>query len=170
VTKEQNLVIRVLMIAAMTVIVLLLMHLTSASQSNAQHQQDDHATLPASRIVVQTKEQRLIAMADAWTGDISFGAPYSALAPLSSLESAKTDARFDPADDYWGLPRSQGVETVSGYCSACHSLAIVMQQRQTEEDWDYLLNWMVEKQGMALPPDDIRAEIIAYLSREFGPP
>ena len=66
------------------------------------------------------------------------------------------------------LRRSEGVETVAAYCSACHTLQIVMQQRQTRDGWDYLLTWMAEKQGMAEPPPDMRAEILDYLSREFG--
>ncbi len=156
------------MVLAMAVIVLSLMQLMSAPQTNDQSGHGDNTdTLPI-RETVLTKEQRLVAMADNWSGEIAYGAPYSALTPLNSVENAATDIRFNPADDYWGLPRSEGIETVAGYCSACHSLAIVMQQRQTQDGWNYLLNWMVEKQGMAPLPDDMRAEIISYLSREFG--
>jgi hypothetical protein len=109
----------------------------------------------------------VFAMAANYQGEIDFGAPYSALSPLSDIDAIAAPSGFDPGDDYWGLPRSKGVEIVAGYCSACHSLALVMQQRQSREGWDELLNWMVEKQGMADPDPTTRAAILGYLSREF---
>ena len=110
----------------------------------------------------------IIKMADGWTGEIAYGAPYAALAPLSADDAVAADILFDPTDDYWGLPRSDGIDLVAGYCGACHSLSIVMQQRQTAEGWTYLLDWMEEKQGMAPLPGDDRAAILSYLKREFG--
>ncbi len=122
------------------------------------------ATAPIS----QSRQQHINAMANNWTEKINFGMPYSALTPLSKSNTTISDTPFDPADDYWGLPRSNGFETVAGYCGACHSLAIVMQQNQNEDGWNYLLNWMADKQGMAPPPTEMRTEIISYLTREFG--
>jgi len=168
VTNAQNLFFRLLMVVAMMAIILSLMQLMGASQTVEPSSHSDTVDTTPIREIILTKEQRLSAMANDWSGEIAYGAPYSALTPLNSVENAATDIRFNPADDYWGLPHSEGVETVAGYCSACHSLAIVMQQRQTDEGWDYLLNWMVEKQGMSPPPDDMRIEIISYLAREFG--
>lgn len=75
---------------------------------------------------------------------------------------------FNPADDYWGLPRADGVDLVAGYCAACHSLRIVMQQNASETRWRELMAWMIEKQGMAAPPDEDLEQIIAYLSDHFG--
>ena len=77
-------------------------------------------------------------------------------------------ASFNPADDYWGLPRDDGVDLVAGYCAACHSLRIVMQQHASEARWRELMLWMIEKQGMAPPPDDDLETIIRYLSDHFG--
>mgnify|MGYP000362660864 CR=1 FL=1 len=108
------------------------------------------------------------AMAGAWNGEINYAPAYAALDPLTALASAEATSLFDPQDDYWGLPRANGYEEVAAYCTACHSLRIVMQQRQPREGWDYLLNWMVEKQGMAPPPADDRALLLDYLSQEFG--
>lgn len=110
------------------------------------------------------------AMAANWSGEIDFGALYSALAPSASPEQAALSSAFDPADDYWGLPRTPGFETVAAWCGACHSLALVMQQNQPAEGWDRLLSWMVEVQGMPAPKADERAELVSYLAREFGPP
>ena len=107
-------------------------------------------------------------MAADWDGIINFYLPYAALVPQTETDSTNRGFRFNPVDDYWGLPRSEGVETVAGLCGACHSLAIVMQQRQTEEGWKYLFDWMIEKQGMAPIDGPTRDEVITYLSREFG--
>lgn len=114
------------------------------------------------------QENVFTAMADVWSGEINYAPSYAALNPYRAEITETAGAMFDPADDYWGLPRSEGVETVSDYCAACHSLQIVMQQRQTREGWDYLLTWMVEKQGMAEPAPETREDILDYLTREFG--
>ena len=94
-----------------------------------------------------------------WT----FNALDPGLAPSETIAAA-----FDPTDDYWGLPRNEGYDLVAGYCAACHSLRIVMQQRASAERWDALLDWMVEKQGMAEPPAEDRAALVRYLSEAFG--
>ncbi len=111
---------------------------------------------------------RITAMADEWSGEIDFAAPYSALSPWTNDATIVGASAFDPADELWGLPRTNGVEVVAGYCGSCHSLALVMQQRQSADGWNRLLDWMIEKQGMAAPNPGPRGEIIAYLSREFG--
>ncbi len=156
---------RALMISVMVSCVLILMNLTGShrdSENGTRNAIGDHVGSPT------TQAARIKTMADDWDGNINFDSPYEALAPLTVSDSEKLDIRFNPADDYWGLPRSEGVETVAGLCGACHSLAIVMQQRQTEKGWNYLFDWMIEKQGMAAIAGPTRDEIITYLSREFG--
>jgi cytochrome c1 len=96
-----------------------------------------------------------------------YGWTFNALDP-SVLAAAETPSQFDPADDYWGLPRESGYELVAAYCVACHSLRIVMQQRASETRWRELMQWMVDKQGMADPPADDRETMIAYLSETYG--
>ena len=112
------------------------------------------------------------AMADNWDGEIQFVTNFNALDPSLAPADAAGDSRvasvFDPNDDYWGLPRDEGVEYVASFCAACHSLQIVMQQRRSEERWHELLDWMIDTQGMVAPPDDIRQDIEAYLGRNFG--
>lgn len=51
--------------------------------------------------------------------------------------------RYDPNDEYSGMPRTKGVETVVAQCAYCHSAALVMQQRLSRERWDKLVDWMV---------------------------
>lgn len=100
--------------------------------------------------------------------EINYAPSYNALNPYADAFAQVTASAFDPADEYWGLPRTGGYETVASYCSACHSLQIVMAQHQSRDGWDYLLAWMVESQGMAPPAPQTRDEILDYLAREFG--
>lgn len=167
-TPAQDFLIRALVISAMIGGVLVLMRLTGGEVAS-QIQKTAHAT-DATHVAraPKTRAERIAAMADNWSGSIVFGDAYAALTPLTTTQDGEESARFNPDDDYWGLPRSEGVETVAGLCGACHSLAIVMQQRQTEDGWNYLFDWMIEKQGMAEPAREMRVEIIAYLSREFA--
>ena len=102
------------------------------------------------------------------TIQINYAPAYSALDPLLNVDTNTSAVLFDPQDDYWGLPRSNGFEETAAYCTACHSLRIVMQQQQTRDGWDYLLTWMSEKQGMAKPYPDDRELLLDYLTREFG--
>lgn len=124
---------------------------------------DDGAPGPAT-----TEDAAVSAMAAAWNGAISFGAPYAALDPSRAGDAAAPAAGFNPADDYWGLPRTPGYEEVAGWCGACHSLALVMQQRQNKAGWTAVIDRMVARQGMPDPGAAPRAELAAYLSREYG--
>ncbi len=90
--------------------------------------------------------------------------PYSP----AGLKTQLLQISFDPQDDYWGLPRTEGVDDVAAFCTACHSLEIVMQQRITPKRWQYTLNWMIEKQGMAKLDPETYQLIYAYLTRHFS--
>lgn len=164
----QDFLTRALIITAMIGSVLILVRLTDVEATSPTQKTAHAADVTHAAETPKTRAERIAVMAATWSGAIAFGDAYAALAPLATTQDAEERARFNPDDDYWGLPRSEGVETVAGLCGACHSLAIVMQQRQTEDGWNYLFDWMIEKQGMAKPDPEMRAEIIAYLSREFA--
>lgn len=100
--------------------------------------------------------------------EIDFYPAYLALDPSAPADDAGARAAFNPADAYGGLPQTEGFDLVAGWCASCHSLRIVMQQRPTPARWDELLDWMVEKQGMAEPDPETRAAIRAYLARHFS--
>lgn len=100
--------------------------------------------------------------------EVDFYPTYLALDPAASFGAASMGVSFNPADPFGGLPQTDGYDLVAAYCSACHSLRIVMQQRLTPERWDELLDWMVQKQGMIEPDAEIRAQIRAYLVRHFS--
>jgi len=146
---------RACVIAVMTMTVVALMRLFTVGP-----------VVPASSVA--TEVDAVQRMASAWDGAIRFGAPYAALDPSRAGDDAAPAAGFNPADDYWGLPRTPGFDDVAGWCGACHSLALVMQQRQTADGWTTVIERMVARQGMPDPGGRTRADLAAYLAREFG--
>lgn len=72
------------------------------------------------------------------------------------------------ASPFDGLPAGKGQIETFAFCSSCHSMMIVKQQRLSLEDWDETLEWMVEEQGMDELPEDIRPQVLAYLAEHFG--
>ena len=66
------------------------------------------------------------------------------------------------------LPDTPGVEATYYTCSACHSLALVTQQRLTDARWDYTWQWMVEQQGMPEMDAETKETILSYLKRHFS--
>jgi hypothetical protein len=115
------------------------------------------------------RRARVSEMADGWNPEPVYHYAFDAMDPSLSVSAGEAGTMFDPADDYWGLPRTDGYMLVDQNCTACHSIRIVMQQHQTEERWDYLLTWMVQDQGMWEMPAEERASVLAYLVEHFGP-
>ncbi|TQV80915.1 aldehyde dehydrogenase [Denitrobaculum tricleocarpae] len=84
-------------------------------------------------------------------------------------QSATAAAAIDEDDEFgpdW--PLGPGREDTGYLCGACHSLAIVKQQGLTRGDWDELIDWMVEEQGMAEPETSERDLILDYLAEHFN--
>lgn len=70
--------------------------------------------------------------------------------------------------EFGGLPDGPGAEDTYYMCSACHSIALVKQQRLTDARWDYLWNWMIEEQGMADAGEEYRQTILGYLKQHYS--
>jgi cytochrome c len=70
--------------------------------------------------------------------------------------------------DFGGLDPGPGREAVYYTCRACHSLKQFTQQRQSREDWDALIDRMVDTNGMAEPEAAVRTQLLGYLSSHFG--
>jgi cytochrome c len=92
------------------------------------------------------------------------------VAYLSTLREGAAQVAAPARDFGPGWPAGAGQVETGRICSACHSLAIVKQQRLSRARWDKLLDWMVAEQGMAAPPPEQRALILDYLEANFGPP
>lgn len=73
-----------------------------------------------------------------------------------SLEPAGKPATMD-----------SGAELVRAHCSACHSLALVAQNRMSREGWQNTIRWMQEKQGL-WDLGEAEAVILDYLERNYG--
>ena len=83
--------------------------------------------------------------------------------------SLKDEGRTPPGNpDYGGLPDAAGAEETYYLCSACHSITMVTQQRLSDDRWDYLWDWMVEKQGMPQQDAETRETILDYLKTYFS--
>ena len=94
----------------------------------------------------------------------------SGLAAMALLaRPALMAAKDSEEDDFYGLPDGKGRTEVAGYCAACHSLALVVQQGLTREHWDELLVWMVEEQDMEPLPKKDREIVLDYLGKYVGP-
>lgn len=72
------------------------------------------------------------------------------------------------SSEYGNLPDTPGVEETFYLCSACHSVAIIKQQRVPPSRWDYLWSWMIEKQGMPEQDPETKQTILSYLKRHFA--
>lgn len=126
---------------------------------------------PAVFLTAEEKQARRVAkMAALWPKAPDYRMRFNALSPeMINTDGAKVYASFDPNDDYWGLPHTDGYEDIAIYCSACHTLEIVMQQRASRERWDYMLEWMTKEQNMPPLPKDQKTKVLNYLSENFGP-
>lgn len=81
---------------------------------------------------------------------------------------APAGAQWDPSDEWEGLPEGEGREEVFYNCIACHSSAIVQQQRLDRRTWDEVLVWMVDDMGMPEMPEDEHELVLDYLVEHFG--
>jgi|GEM_PF-1078211 len=85
----------------------------------------------------------------------------------AATQAAALD-RGTPNPELGDLPDGPGAEETYYQCVACHSTAIIRQQRVTDARWDYLWNWMVEAQGMVEPDEETKGMILAYLKQHFS--
>lgn len=82
--------------------------------------------------------------------------------------SPGASAQPDGNPEFDGLIDAPGAEDTFYMCSACHSIALVKQQRLSDARWDYLWTWMIEEQGMADPGDELRETILGYLKEHYS--
>ena len=91
--------------------------------------------------------------------------------PLTLAQSATGETIVDDTadDDEFGvLVNAPGVEATYYSCIACHSERIVAQQGLTRYEWDDILEWMVEEQGMYEIEEPDRTEILDYLAEHYN--
>lgn len=93
----------------------------------------------------------------------------SAADPMIALRAPPETETEGPAPnpEFGNLPDAPGAEETYYQCTACHSTAIIRQQRVTDARWDDLWTWMVEKQGMFEPDPPEKDIILTYLKAHF---
>lgn len=87
---------------------------------------------------------------------------FPAMALLSMSALAET-----PDSPGSTLVEAPGADLVRAHCSACHSLALVAQNRMSRERWLATIRWMQDKQGL-WDLGGAEAPIIDYLARNYG--
>lgn len=99
----------------------------------------------------------------------AFGQTYDPMRPGQPVPaSPQTAAEVAPNPEFDNLPDAPGVEDTYYMCTACHSTAIIKQQRLSDARWDYLWQWMIEDQGMADPGEELKKTILDYLKQHFS--
>lgn len=91
---------------------------------------------------------------------------------LATLALAAKRASFDPklpplGTKFHTLPPGKARAAIEASCYPCHSADILVQQRLTEKQWTANIDKMIR--WGAVVPDKDRAEMIAYLTKHFGP-
>ncbi len=111
-----------------------------------------------------------IAVASMFLAAPAFAQGYDPMAamrqPPATMQDGDEAVQLDP--ELGNLPDTEGAEETYYQCTACHSTAIIKQQRLTDARWDYLWTWMVEDQGMYDPEDGTRETVLSYLKRHFS--
>lgn len=82
---------------------------------------------------------------------------------LSATESEEPSAL-----QVGSLFHAPGAEKTYYACTTCHSEMIVAQQGLSRSEWDKMLVWMVEEQGMNPLEEADRNEILDYLSAHYN--
>ena len=89
-------------------------------------------------------------------------------ASLSYDDEARANGPEVAENEFGVLKVAEGVEETFYACTACHSEMIVAQQGLTRQDWDDMLVWMVEEQGMHEIEEPDRTKILDYLSTHYN--
>ena len=66
------------------------------------------------------------------------------------------------------LHEGDGAAETLAYCSPCHSVQIVSEQRLSDEDWEAVFRIMEDEHGMAPILEPVRTRILTYLSRHYS--
>jgi len=87
---------------------------------------------------------------------------------VTAMAASDAEPRTENVE-FGGLPEGPGREAVYFNCTACHSIKQVNQQRMPRQEWDQLLDVMVEKNGMHPMQPWARTYVLNYLATHFGP-
>jgi len=66
------------------------------------------------------------------------------------------------------LPKGPHRDVVEETCTACHSAAIILQNRMNRKRWDETITWMQKEQGLMSLSQKVRNQILDYLESVQG--
>lgn len=66
------------------------------------------------------------------------------------------------------LPEGPHRDVVEDTCTACHSAAIILQNRMNRKRWDETITWMQDEQGLMELSPQTRKQILDYLETVRG--
>jgi cytochrome c len=90
------------------------------------------------------------------------------LRTLANEPVALPEVPADAGPAYGGLPEGDGREAVYFTCRACHALEQFTDRSLSRDEWDSLLDEMVNNNGMAEPEPWARGLMVDYLAVHFG--
>ena len=90
---------------------------------------------------------------------------------IAWLASGPDDALISrgSAPDLGVLVDEEGAEATHAHCTVCHSERLVAQQGLTRDEWEEVLEQMVEEHGMTPVGEPALGRILTYLSTHYGP-
>jgi hypothetical protein len=88
---------------------------------------------------------------------------------FAALPPSTHPARADEPEEPSVLPDGEGRDETFYLCTACHSTAIIRRSGFTRQQWDDLMDWMVERQNMNPLTAEERVLIVDYLAKAFPP-
>jgi cytochrome c5 len=91
-------------------------------------------------------------------------------AAAAAAEQARIAAATQPAEEETVLAEGEGRAETFGYCTACHSTALIRRSRFSRDRWDELMDWMTNVHRMNPLEGELRTTIVNYLGRHYGEP
>lgn len=89
--------------------------------------------------------------------------------PAAATAEQTAPSTATPAiDPETGLALLPGWELVRSQCTACHSAALVTQNRGDRAHWREIIGWMQETQGLWSFEPAVEAAILTYLATAYA--
>ena len=85
---------------------------------------------------------------------------------VASLPPGFRDAQARTTQD---LKPAEGVKVAEEHCVACHDAGLITGAEMTREQWDQLIDEMINDQGMGEPSEEERRIILDYLEKTQSP-
>ncbi len=98
----------------------------------------------------------------------AFGLPPLAQENPDSQSESKQEDEPEQAL-FRGMPADEGRLEVFGFCASCHSIDLVLQQGLSRTVWEEVLEDMVDEHQMVPLRPEIRAKVLDYLEKHYGP-